>query len=118
MREFVLGAVFLGILCMAISNVAARWKPEYAAQSEAMRNWYSSQRNAKGTWCCDDGDGHRYDGSVKMLPDGSVQLDGGVIIPEYMVLKGPNPTGHAVWWYIINWNGNRTDYCFALPTMG
>jgi hypothetical protein len=33
-----------------------------------------------------------------------------------MVLKGPNPTGHAVWWYLEVGSQHR-DYCFAPGTL-
>lgn len=51
--------------------------------------------------------------------DGSVSIeapDGPHTLPSYMVLKGPNPTGHAVWWY-LDLNGRHSDYCFAPGTL-
>jgi hypothetical protein len=33
-------------------------------------------------------------------------------LASYMVLDGPNPTGHAVWWFAEGTN-YHTDYCFA-----
>jgi hypothetical protein len=41
--------------------------------------------------------------------DGSVTLADGTRIPPWQVLKGPNPTGHAVWWR----DERFVTYCFA-----
>lgn len=36
------------------------------------------------------------------------------IIDAWNVLKdSDNPTGHAVWWYLLGANGEPRDYCFA-----
>lgn len=100
--------------------VMARWKPEYAKADPKVQAWYRSQRNAQGQWCCDESDGHPYHGSYTLNKDGSVTLDlaGGKkhTIPAYMVITGPNPTGHAVWWYLES-GSNRTDFCFAPGTL-
>ena len=85
--------------------------------------WYAAQYNGNGQWCCDVSDGHEYDGDYVMNPDGSVTIDplgANRRLPAYMVLKGPNPTGHAVWWYVESPSlfehiapVAHTDYCFA-----
>ena len=49
-------------------------------------------------------------------PDGSVLLKSGAIpyrIDAYKVLDGPNPTGHAVWWYLDYGDWGITTFCFA-----
>ena len=51
--------------------------------------------------------------------DGSVVLNyegQRYVIPDQLVLKGTNPTGHAVWWFLEGPTG-RTTYCFAPGTL-
>jgi hypothetical protein len=48
--------------------------------------------------------------------DGSVVLKSGVIpyrIEPYKVLACPNPTGHAIWWYLDYGDWGITTFCFA-----
>lgn len=81
--------------------------------------WYKSQHNSRGEWCCNESDAHPYYGDYKIHDDGSVTVDlngDAHVLPAYMILKGPNPTGHAVWWYIETTSGRRT-YCFAPGTL-
>lgn len=81
--------------------------------------WFKNQHNSQGQWCCDESDGHRYDGAYKLNDDGSVtvELDGKAhVLPKHMVLTGPNPTGYAVWWFSETGWGH-TDYCFAPGTL-
>lgn len=109
--------VLFGVIGAA--PVMARWKPEYAKVDPKIQAWYKSQHNAQGQWCCDESDGHRYDGSYTMNQDGSVTLhlaSGPRTLPAYMVLSGPNPTGHAVYWY-LDTGDTRTDFCFAPGTL-
>lgn len=75
------------------------------------KKWFSEQRNSAGMWCCDEADGHFYEGDYKINPDGSVEAEGHQI-EAYKVLKDANPTGKAVWWYTENPYG-RVTYCFA-----
>lgn len=114
------GALVLGVSCIQTAPVLARWKPEYAKADPNIRQWYRSQHNAQGQWCCDESDGHPYYGAYTINKDGSVTLDlaGGKkhTIPAYMVITGPNPTGHAVWWYLAT-NGTHSDFCFAPGTL-
>lgn len=120
------GAALMGIgVLMALllfgGGAAARWKPEYAKADPEIRAWYRSQHNAQGQWCCDESDGHPFFGGYTLNKAGSVTLDlaGGRkhTIPAYMVIAGPNPTGHAVWWFLIDGAGNHTDFCFAPGTL-
>lgn len=116
--------VMLGVfgVLYAVMNappVMARWKPEYGNSDPKVQAWYRSQHNAQGQWCCDEADGHPYFGAYTLNKDGSVTLDlkeGKRTLPAFMVLSGPNPTGHAVWWY-LDAGGNRTDFCFAPGTL-
>ena len=73
------------------------------------KEWFASQYNSKGQWCCDESDGERYAGDYTINPDGSVTLDNGTHIEAGKVLTGPNPTGVPIWWHI----GENT-FCFAL----
>lgn len=112
------GVILLALLATFSRPAHARWKAAYADSPYA--SWYSSQRNAKGQFCCDKSDGHPYYGAYTINKDGSVTLDlgkGGLRqIPSYMVLTGANPTGHAVWWYLETGAG-QIDYCFAPGTL-
>lgn len=97
----------------------ARWKPEYGSQPPEVQAWYKDQHNAQGQWCCDEADGHPFYGPYVINKDGSVSIEtdkGPHKLPAYMVLKGPNPTGHAVWWY-TEAGGEHRDYCFAPGTL-
>lgn len=99
-----------------LATAAARWKPDYVSADPKIQAWYHDQHNDKGEWCCDESDGHPFYGAYVLNKDGSVTLvteKGLHSIPSYKVLKGPNPTGHAVWWF----DSNR-DYCFAPGTLG
>lgn len=82
------------------------------------KDWFDAQHNARGTSCCHEGDAHRYDGDYTLNQDGSVTLGNGRALPEWMVLKGTNPTGAAIYWFRDYENGQRTDYCFSPGTMG
>ena len=74
------------------------------------KEWFESQHNSTGQWCCNEADGHQYDGDYTMNEDGSVSI-GNDRIESYKVLKGPNPMGQAVWWYVEGPYG-RTTFCF------
>jgi hypothetical protein len=108
------------IFALTIS-AEARWKEQYANAPDAVRQWYTAQRNKNGTWCCDQADGHAFYGSYSLDRDGGIEFDAGGVhhkLPSYMVLDGPNPTGHAVWWYTDQPDGVHHDYCFALGSQG
>lgn len=104
-------AVAIGAMLFILAPAFARDPQGIHANSEH-HEWYGQQHNENGEWCCDKSDGHAYYGAVTINPDGSIILDGGHKLPAYMVLKGPNPTGHAVWWFTEN-AGGHTDYCFS-----
>ena len=88
------------------SPVQGGWKPQYA--SSPFTAWYESQRSCVGTKCCDEADAEPYYGSWTFNGDGSVKLDNGARINSCMVMRGPNPTGHAVWWH-----KGQISFCFA-----
>ena len=107
-------------LVMKVATAQAKWKPEYNNIPPEIQAWYKTQHNSRGEWCCNESDGHPYFGDIKQHEDGSVTVfseDGTPHhLPEYMVLKGPNPTGHAVWWY-LDVGPTHRDYCFAHGTL-
>lgn len=105
-------ATILALAALWQCSARAGWKPEYAAHPPEIQQWYKSQHNARGEWCCDSADGHPYDGDYIVHPDGSVTVDGEHISKD-QVLSGPNPTNRAVWWY-RDLGGSRKTYCFAL----
>lgn len=114
-------AILLLALAVGMSRRAdARWSEAYANSPDDVKAWFKQQHNARGEWCCDESDGHPFFGDYAILPDGSViaELDGHPhLIDPDMVLKGANPTGHAVWWYRELASGHR-DYCFSPGTLG
>jgi hypothetical protein len=120
LREIVLTALGVLMIILVCSVMAqAKWKPDYASSDPVIHHWFEAQTNANGQRCCDKSDGHRYDGAYTLNADGSVTLhlkEGAHILPKAMVLTGPNPTGHAVWWYISG-PGWHADYCFAPGTL-
>lgn len=102
-----------------VMPAGARWKPTYATSDPEIQSWYKGQHNAQGQWCCDKSDGHPFFGNYTLNKDGSVTLHlerGDHTLPEYMVIKGPNPTGHAVWWY-LDAGDSHTDFCFSPGTL-
>lgn len=108
-------AVLISILCAA--SAEARWSE--SARSPELRSWFEQQHNARGQSCCYEADGHPFYGEYQINPDGSVTLqlhNGPRTLPAYMVLRGPNPTGHAVYWY-RDYGTARLDYCFAPGTL-
>lgn len=111
----ILAFVSAAVLC---GGAEARWSGRPGSSPE-LRGWFEQQHNARGQWCCHEADGHPFYGVYKINPDGSVtvQLRGGSrTLPAYMVLHGPNPTGHAVYWY-RDYGSVRLDYCFAPGTL-
>lgn len=112
-------------ICICIGALAspaqARWKEQYANAPDGIKQWYTAQHNKNGGWCCDEADGHAFYGSYSRVHDGSIEFDVDGVhhrLPSYMILDGPNPTGHAVWWYTDQPDGVHRDYCFALGAEG
>lgn len=109
-----------GVLLFALWSVAAQARdPDGRYANSPNAAWFKSQHNSEGQWCCDQSDGHFYDGNYSFNPDGSVtvEMDGKPHkIEKSKVLTGPNPTGRAVWWFVTTEWGHR-DYCFAPGTL-
>ncbi len=113
-RALIVLAAFVVALTFGCASVA-KWKPEYGNASPEIQKWYGQQYNGLQEWCCNESDAHPFFGDYKMEEDGSVTLQteqGPHNLPAYMVLKGSNPTGHAVWW-----KTKIRDYCFAPGTL-
>lgn len=102
----------LAVMIVLAHAAGARPSAAYANSAPEIKAWFSNQRNGKGQSCCADSDGFPFFGAYEInAADGSVTLQteaGPRTLPAYMVLKGPNPTGHAIWWHI-----GQTDYCFS-----
>jgi hypothetical protein len=110
-----------GALCAAVMILPANARdPDGRYANSPNAEWFKSQHNEAGQWCCDQSDGHPFYGDYKINDDGSVTIhDEGkeYKLPAHMVLKGANPTGAAVWWFTQNYHGERTSYCFAPGTL-
>lgn len=120
MLRMILATVLISLYLL--SPLQGTWKPEYAQSDPKLLQWYQNAKDAKGNGCCSDADGHAYYGNVATEPDGSVIVEeNGKLykVEKDKVLTGPNPTGHAVWWY-YDYTGyepgtvTRTTRCFAL----
>ena len=118
MRRYVFAIAPLMLLCSA--SAFARSDASYASQPAEVQAWFKQQHNLRGEWCCDESDGHPYFGDYTINADGSVTIEfggGPHTIPAELVLRGRNPTGHAVWWY-RDVSGVHRDYCFAPGVLG
>lgn len=112
-------AIAIALVSALAVPALARWKPEYGKAAPEVQAWFKNQHNEQGQWCCDESDGHPFFGDYKINEDGSVSLEHEGqqrTLPAYMVLKGGNPTGHAVWWF-TDAGGTHRDYCFAPGTL-
>ena len=112
-------AIAIALTSMLCAPALARWKPEFGKAAPEVQAWFKNQHNEQGQWCCDESDGHPFFGDYKINEDGSVSLEHEGqrrTLPAYMVLKGGNPTGHAVWWF-TDAGGKHRDYCFAPGTL-
>ena len=119
MRRHVQFAIAIALTSALCAPALARWKPEFGKAAPEVQAWFKNQHNQQGQWCCDESDGHPFFGDYKINEDGSVTIHDGDNphqLPAYMVLKGGNPTGHAVWWF-TDAGGTHRDYCFAPGTL-
>lgn len=102
------------VFILAFASIASDQYHLY--QFAPHHKWFESQKNSRGQVCCSEADGHPYYGGYTPNADGSVTLhltSGDRNLPDWMILKGPNPTGHAIWWHM-----GDMDYCFAPGTLG
>jgi hypothetical protein len=110
------GAILLlGLMTLSV-EAREQYQGQYANISPAIQTWFTTQHNKSGQWCCNESDGHDFYGDYWLDADGSVEFDADGMhhhLPDYMVLDGSNPLGHAVWWY-ADCGYSHIDYCFAL----
>ena len=103
------------LVLLLFCTLAQARDPDGRYANSPFHRWYESQHNANGQWCCDQSDAHPYYGDYAVNADGSVTAEGQKI-EKGKVLTGPNPTGHAVWWF-VDVGGGRHTYCFAPGTL-
>lgn len=116
--QIALALALILLVAWLLGVAEARWNPSYEQAPPEVQGWFK-QHNGRGEWCCNESDGHPFYGNYSLNEDGSVTLfyNGTTrTLPAYMVLKGLNPTGHAVWWYLDIGETHR-DYCFAPGTL-
>jgi hypothetical protein len=106
----IMGAASAVLLFLALTVGPAPARDDGRYANSPHKEWFSQQRNSAGMSCCDEADGHRYYGDYVIKEDGSVVVEGQTI-ESYKVLKGSNPVGSAVWWYVDTPYG-RSTYCF------
>ena len=112
--------LFILLAALALASAAQARDPDGRYANAPFHQWFKSQYNSVGQWCCDSADGHFFDGSYTFDKDGAVNLtvEGqAVTVLPTQVLKSPNPTGHAVIWYRTHEYG-LTVYCFSPGSMG
>ena len=100
MRYLILALIILA------SPAAAKWKHQYANSPDA--SWFEAQKDCDGGSCCGRADAEPYFDGYEQHVDGSVTLGNGTKITACKVLRGSNPTGHALWW-----KAGNTTYCFS-----
>lgn len=108
-------SVALTCALLTIGGAYARDNGQYGNVDPAIHKWFEDQHNSTGQWCCNEADGHQYDGEYAFDADGNVtiSIEGQTIkVDSSKVLQGPNPTGHAVVWYLMGPNA-PTVFCFA-----
>jgi hypothetical protein len=94
------------VLALVTTPAQAKMKPQYAQSPNA--SWFESQKDCNGGSCCGRADGEPYYDGYEQKPDGSVVLGNGTKIDACQVTRGPNPTGHAIWW-----RSDARTYCFS-----
>ncbi len=110
------------LLTFALGILAGLLLASFAAHARGtfppgpLHDWFEQRHNSLGQWCCNEADGHQYDGEYVLHKDGSVTL-GELLgtpreIESFKVLKDPNPTGHAIVWFTQDADGAPRIYCF------
>jgi hypothetical protein len=108
---------------ISIIDAHAKWNPLHSDAPKSIQHWYSTQQTPDGGFCCDRADGHDFYGDYAVDANGNVKFDADgkhYMIPKGKVLTGPNPTGHAVWWWAnsVHPEDGKITYCFALGPEG
>lgn len=133
MRNLIHGAAALAVFSLLIAGgqvKAQNLNGEYTGSPNA--DWFARQSNSRGGYCCNDADGHPFDGDYQINPDASVTIylaAGGSITIDSKEAHGtwdgvtaegaqppdPNPTGGAVIWYTgtLSDGQNSNVYCFV-----
>jgi hypothetical protein len=116
-----LNFLLAGALCFVVALAGAYGKNlDWRYDNAPNKKRYESRVNKKGERCCNEADGEPYYRDNRLTEDGRAVFDfqgQHVEIPKDRVLTGPNPTGHAVWWYTEGASG-RFDGCFATGSLG
>jgi hypothetical protein len=113
-KHYVAIAFVVALFVYSQAKAREQYPGQYA--NAPHHEWYESRRNKAASSCCLEADAHDYFGNYAINPDGSVLLKSGAIpyrIEPYKVLDGPNPTGHAVWWFEDYGDWGITTFCFA-----
>src|SRR6185503_487820 len=100
-RAMIVIGVYIAVSAVLILLAHAGPSAIPPGASPEIQAWYGKQHNSRGEWCCNESDGHPFYGDYSINEDGSVsvEFDGAPhLIAAELVLKGKNPTGHAVWW--------------------
>lgn len=101
-------------------------KPSYDHVAADVREWFRSQKSPKtGMGCCDEADGGQ---AQEKIEDGKywaswcvignsatgecARSSGWIEVPDDVVIKGPNITGHPVVWSYYE-NGKPKIRCYA-----
>ena len=102
----VVALIIIAVLALLALPAHAKWRSQFAQSPNA--SWFESQKDCHNASCCGRADGDPYFDGYEQKSDGSVVLGNGTKIEACQVVRGPNPTGHAIWWH----NG-ETTYCFS-----
>lgn len=108
------------ILLFLLATPALAAPPPGMDPNSPTHQWFEAQHSIGGAWCCDVSDGHVLDDKDwdNLGPNGAYRVRIGAqwfVIPSDVVRDpegGPNPTGHAVAWYLPTPPGFHI-YCFA-----
>jgi hypothetical protein len=89
-----------------------------------LHKWFELQHNMNGGLCCSEYDGHILeDDEWRITKDGKYQV---LVMNVWYDIEpwqyrnpvgGPNPTGHAIAWWLINDSGVHI-YCFTPGFVG
>ena len=115
--------VILGAFAIGWCMKAKGAPPPGTDLNSALHAWFDRQHNVKGGWCCRLSDGHILaDDEWRATGNGyQVKIDGDWfdITPNALrdPVGGPNPTGHAIVWYLKHSGFGVSIYCFAPGTM-
>ncbi|MCP3467016.1 MULTISPECIES: hypothetical protein [unclassified Bradyrhizobium] len=93
----VIAIALMMLIAVMVTDSHAKGGP-CEGNSPEISEWFSSQHNALGGWCCNDADGHRYYGDYVLNSDGSVTISPGTPdahqIESYKVLSRHKPDRH------------------------